>query len=98
MTREEARKAAEVMLAYANGEEIECHDGTSISNENPTFNWFVAEYRVKPKPTFRPFKDKDECMAEMLKHQPFGWVKNICEYFAITCVYDDVYIDGRYFT
>lgn len=24
--------------------------------------------------TYRPFKDKDECWAEMQKHQPFGWV------------------------
>lgn len=43
--------------------------------------------------TYRPFKDKDECWSEMLKHRPFGWVKNICEYFAIICVYDHVYID-----
>ena len=26
------------------------------------------------KPSYRPFKDKDECWQEMLKHQPFGWV------------------------
>lgn len=77
MTREEARKAAEVMLAYANGEEIEivCQDGTGISNENPTFNWFAAAYRVKPKPAYRPFKNKAECWQEMLKHQPLGWIK-----------------------
>ena len=27
-------------------------------------------------PSYRPFKDKDECWNEMLKHQPFGWVKS----------------------
>lgn len=26
------------------------------------------------EPSYRPFKDKDECWQEMLKHQPFGWV------------------------
>lgn len=31
-------------------------------------------YRVKPEPTYRPFKDAKECRAEMLKHQPFGWL------------------------
>ena len=33
-------------------------------------------YRIKPEPQFRPFKDAKECWAEMLKHQPFGWVKD----------------------
>ena len=26
-------------------------------------------------PTYRPFKTQEECWNEMLKHQPFGWVK-----------------------
>ena len=26
------------------------------------------------KPSYRPFKTKDECWNEMQKHQPFGWV------------------------
>ena len=25
---------------------------------------------------YRPFKDKNECWNEMLKHQPFGWIKS----------------------
>ena len=33
-------------------------------------------YRIKPEPKYRPFKDAEECWAEMLKHQPFGWVKD----------------------
>ncbi len=32
-------------------------------------------YRIKPEPKYRPFKGKKECWAEMLKHEPFGWVK-----------------------
>lgn len=32
-------------------------------------------YRVKPEFKYRPFKDAEECWAEMQKHQPFGWVK-----------------------
>lgn len=31
-------------------------------------------YRIKPK--YRPFKDAEECWAEMQKHQPFGWYKD----------------------
>lgn len=57
MTREEAKKAAEVMLAYANGEKIERlrEDGYWVEdNFNPLFNWFENEYRVKPKEKFNP--------------------------------------------
>ena len=28
------------------------------------------------EPAYRPFKNKDECWNEMLKHEPFGWVKS----------------------
>ena len=34
------------------------------------------EYRIKPEPTYRLFKDAEECWAEMQKHEPFGWVKH----------------------
>ena len=27
-------------------------------------------------PSYRPFKDAKECWEEMLKHQPFGWLKD----------------------
>lgn len=95
MTREESRKAAEVMLAYADGKEIEYSlELTSktvwFSARTPVFNWGCGDYRIKqeptyrikPKPTYRPFKDKEECWAEMQKHQPFGWVmdKNTKDY------------------
>ena len=56
MTREEVRKAAEVMIAYADGKEIEytikgSNKWTKV--ESPSFNW-DWEYRVKPKPKFDP--------------------------------------------
>lgn len=30
---------------------------------------------IKPKQGYRPFKNAEECWEEMMKHQPFGWVK-----------------------
>ena len=33
-------------------------------------------YRIKPEVKYRPFKDAEECWTEMLKHEPFGWVKS----------------------
>lgn len=37
-------------------------------------------YRIKPEPTYRPFKNAEECWQELLKHQPFCVVKD--KYFA----------------
>lgn len=34
------------------------------------------KFRIKPEPKYRPFKDAEECWAEMQKHQPFGWLKS----------------------
>ena len=28
------------------------------------------------EPSYRPFKNKEECWNEMLKHHPFGWLKH----------------------
>lgn len=28
------------------------------------------------KSTYRPFRTQEECWQEMLKHHPFGWIKN----------------------
>ena len=33
-------------------------------------------YRIKPEQKYRPFANAEECWKEMLKHHPFGWVKN----------------------
>ena len=41
-----------------------------------TFVGKTVDYRIKPEHKYRPFKDAEECWAEMQKHQPFGWVKD----------------------
>lgn len=33
------------------------------------------EYRIKPEPKYRPFANAEECWQEMLRHEPFGWIK-----------------------
>lgn len=38
------------------------------------------DYRIKPEPKYRSFKNAEECWTEMQKHQPFGVVKD--KYFA----------------
>lgn len=78
MTIEEIREAAKVMEAYANGKKIQYlnDDNEWIDTPKPFFDWHNYVYRIKPESQYRPFKTKEECWNEMLKHQPFGWVRS----------------------
>ena len=69
------------MQAYTNGEIIEeksfSFDPTEwVESIDPSWQWYKFDYRIKPRPKYRPFKDADECWQEMQKHQPFGWIKD----------------------
>ena len=92
MTIEEIRNAAKVMEAYANGKKIQFLDEYNnwIDVTNPTFNWSIYIYRVKPEPKYRPFKNQEECWNEMHKHSNFGWIKgNVTgEYKQIVRIYN----------
>ena len=87
MTREESKAFYPILQAFAEGKVIECRTKPSaLSKSWQDMNewtemkeiefWNNTEYRVKPEPTYRPFKDAEECWQEMQKHQPFGWVKS----------------------
>ena len=44
---------------------------------------------IKPKQGYRPFKNAEECWQEMMKHQPFGWVKmkgTESKYYMLKCI------------
>jgi hypothetical protein len=92
MNRNQAKEFYPILQAYAEGKIIETRRKPTADNNGVTkdgwfeFNdwtemkeleyWINVDYRIKPEPKYRPFKDAEECWAEMLKHQPFGWVKN----------------------
>lgn len=97
MTREEAKQLLPIIQAFAEGEIIECRikPGTisaGIPNEWTEIKeigfWNGIEYRIKLKPKYRSFKNAEECLAEMQKHQPFGWVKDTeaNEYLNVYCI------------
>lgn len=86
MTREEAKAFYPILQAFAEGKVIETRTDPNVVGKgledmndwtemNEIEHWNNIQYRVKPEPTYRPFKDAEECWAEMLEHQPFGWVK-----------------------
>lgn len=89
MTIEETKERIAVMQAYVDGKQIEgkCSDGKWVYVPEPS--WSINEnFRIKPEPKYRPFKDADECWQEMLKHEPFGWIKRRGCYFNIVAVTD----------
>lgn len=78
MTREEAKQLLPIIHAWAEGKTIEMlyNDNIWIEVDNPDFTFSAENYRIKLEPKYRPFKTQEECWNEMLKHQPFGWVKS----------------------
>ena len=38
---------------------------------------------------YRPFKNQNECWAEMQKHQPLGWIKDIFGIYNIIYVQEN---------
>lgn len=90
MDRNQAKEFYPILKAYAKGKVIECRtkpsavEGTDVPNDWTEMKeieyWNNTEYRIKPEPKYRPFKNAEECWLWMLKHQPFGVVKD--KYFA----------------
>jgi hypothetical protein len=90
MDRNQAKEFYPILQVFAEGKVIECRTkpsavkGISVPNDWTEIKeigyWYNIEYRIKPEPKYRPFKDAEECWQEMLKHQPFGVVKD--KYFA----------------
>ena len=66
------------MKAFVEGKTIEYSADGKFWSEVDTPTWSSGKfYRIKSEPKYRPFKTKEECWQEMMKHQPFGWLKSI---------------------
>lgn len=78
MNRQEAKELLPVIQAFAEGKTVQFKNSFEdwIDCDNIMFNWPPKDYRIKPEPKYRPFKDAEECWQEMQKHEPFGWVKD----------------------
>lgn len=113
MDRNQAKEFYPIMQAFAEGKVIECRtkpsfiEGTDVPNDWTEMKeiefWRNTEYRIKQdskaEAKYRPFKNVEECWAEMKKHQPFGWIKGkeSEHYSLITSIIADeeeVYING----
>ena len=81
MTREDAKELLPIIQAFVAGQQIQdaiegLTDWVDTDEINLEYEGQKIKHRIKPEPRYRPFKTKEECWNEMLKHQPFGWVKS----------------------
>ena len=79
MTRKEAKELLPIIRAFAEGKTIEIYSNAEWQDliiGSIKFDCKPSCYRIKPEPRYRPFKTQEECWQEMLKHQPFGWLKS----------------------
>ena len=87
------KKALPAFKAYADGKIIQLRKKGAVKWVDFLEDDIVVsqyyEYRIKPKPKYRPFKSQEECWNEMLKHQPFGWIKDDYKYIHISSVFKD---------
>ena len=83
INKEIIQKLNPLFQAIAEGKDIQVESGDGwidIDLDGEGINAFTLiacpeSYRIKPEAKYRPFKNVEECWQEMLKHQPFGWVK-----------------------
>lgn len=105
MNKNKIEKLVSILKAHLDGKEIEFYSSalnqwmTSSMNSIATLISNIDNYRIKPEPKYRPFKDAEECWHEMAKHQPFGWIKGKegWHHSLITSIIADeeeVYING----
>lgn len=88
MTRENVKKNMNIISAFAEGKIIQIlneRDRWVDLTEREGLPMRTLEdvpniFRIKPEPKYRPFANAEECWQEMLKHKPFGVVKD--KYFA----------------
>lgn len=67
---------------WCNTKQSECLLFPSKDNRD----WNKFDYRIKPK--YRPFANAQECLEEIKKHVPFGWVKDKYSFYLIKMICD----------
>ena len=77
ITREDAKKLLPIMKAFSEGKQIQHFNIDKWEDTDfMPFTDHPSYYRIKPEPKYRPFKNAEECLEEIQKHQPIGWIKN----------------------
>lgn len=99
------KEMIEVMQAYERGEQIECRDlGTEswypVSydpdwSNDPDWNMSDCEYRIKPNPTYRPYKNIQEFLQAQKEHG-MNIRERGCKYYRLPLYITDTLIGIQY--
>ena len=102
MTKEQIKNVLPLIQAFAEGKIIQYRDPSLGIKEWSDLEYSVGvpvnnlleepnNYRVKPEPPYRPFRNAEECWQEMLKHAPFGIMssKNGKDYMSFMSLNDE---------
>ena len=79
MKRKNAKELLPIIQAFAEGKSMQRVNSLGVRSDvtgDVLFYYNPEYYRIKPEPEYRPFKNQEECWQEMMKHQPFGWIKS----------------------
>ena len=90
MTREQAKELLPIIQAFAEGKTIQDWTNDTWKDKEYTSFGELSQSPIKPQPKYRPFKSQEECWNEMLKHQPFGWIR----YDDSICTIQNIAPDG----
>lgn len=93
MTREDLINAMPIIKAFIDGKKLQYkdlnHEWEDLEVNDLDLDDFVeSAWRIMPEPKYRPFANAEECWQELLKHEPFGWVKDTeaNEYLNVYCI------------
>lgn len=99
MTREQVKKALPLIQAFVEGKTIQTKNGSKWIDIDSDKNSLILDsvvtyqdcFRIKPEPSYRPFRNVEECWQEMLKHAPFGIMssKNSKDYMSFMSLNDE---------
>lgn len=99
MTREQVKKALPLIQAFVEGKTIQTKNGSKWIDIDSDKNQLILDsvvtyqdcFRIKPRPSYRPFRNVEECWQEMLKHAPFGIMssKNSKDYMSFMSLNDE---------
>ena len=74
MTKEKAREAAQVMLAWADGKEVECKYPYGWDKvDMPNWDWLAFTYRIKPTATLRPWTPDEVPLGAWMRSRQGIW-------------------------
>jgi hypothetical protein len=79
MTKEQTIEAIRIMQAFVDGKEVryKAPNNEWLPTNNPAWNWFDCEYRIKPTPVLRPWTADEVPLGAWMRRETdpkFRWL------------------------